>query len=238
MRILFLLVVLANAVFFAVHQGYFGKLIADGREPERIGNQQQPERIKPISQRQFDALSMSPLPADVQMVGSSRVSPDVLGASLQGKECIEFGGFANQDLKRFEALLPPLQLGERLTQRSAEEQTNWAVFIPPFKTRAEAEKKAEELHRLGLTDFFIILDESNFRFAISFGIFKTEESARSHLATLSKKGVRTAQTGNRSVTLSKTWFQFHKMDTALLDKLVAIRPDYPNQELLECEAKQ
>ncbi|TAK92434.1 MAG: SPOR domain-containing protein [Burkholderiaceae bacterium] len=237
MRLLFLFIVLANAVFFAVHQGYFGSLIADGREPERMNNQLQAERLTLLSQAQFDALTQNGSPPESPALDAARTSAEAVHTSLQGKDCVEFGGFANQDLKHFEALLPTLQLGGKISQRTADEQAKWAVFIPPLKTRADVDKKVEELHHLGVTDFFIITDDPDLRNAISFGVFKTEEAAQSQLAALTKKGVHSAQVGNRNVQLHKTWYRFEKMEAGLLDKLVALRSDFPNQELTECAAK-
>lgn len=228
MRVLFLLVLLANLLFFVLYQGYFGKIIPDNREPERITLQVQPEKVHLLTAQEFTVQTM--LSPD----GLHQLPPETLLAILRDKACVQFGGFAGDDQQRIENWLTPLNLDEQVALLKVDEQVNWSVLIPPLKSRADADKKAQELRNLGINDFFIISDESEFRFAISLGVFKNEESAKAYLAKLNRKGVRSAKVTLRAVILNKLYLQFLKPDTALLEKLIAIKSSYPNQELREC----
>jgi len=89
--------------------------------------------------------------------------------------------------------LEPLGLGSRLSQRRAEEIASYWVFMPPLRNRQAANSKAAELRKLGVEDFFIVQEDPKFRFAISLGVFKSEEAAKARLEELKKRGVRSGR---------------------------------------------
>ncbi|MDR0528529.1 MAG: hypothetical protein LBG69_02820 [Zoogloeaceae bacterium] len=84
-------------------------------------------------------------------------------------------------------------------QVSTRRDETWWVYIPQQTGRAAAEKKAAELTKLGVTDFFIV-NEGDYRFAISLGVFSRdgEEAAQRHLQVLRGKGVRSAVAAPRA----------------------------------------
>lgn len=97
------------------------------------------------------------------------------------------------------------------------------------------EKKAGELRKLGVEDFFIIQDNSPMRWGISLGVFKQEDAARTHLAALNQKGVQSARIGQRTVTSSQVAFQIRDLDKegkAAFDK---IKAGFPRQETRKCQ---
>jgi len=68
--------------------------------------------------------------------------------------------------------------------------------------------ESDRAQELGVEDFYVVQEDSKFRFAISLGVFKTEEAARSRLAELRKKGVRTARVDPRETSVQKVFFMF------------------------------
>ena len=76
--------------------------------------------------------------------------------------------------------------------RSAEARASpaWWVFIPPQASRPAAFGKAIELKDLGVEDYFVVQDEGEHRWALSLGIFRTEEAAQARLSALQEKGCR------------------------------------------------
>ncbi len=148
--------------------------------------------------------------------------------------CTEVGNFGPDDAKRFSAELASLSLGDRVKQRALQEVANHMVYIPPQADKEGAEKKAGELRKLGVEDFFIIQDNSPMRWGISLGVFKHEDAARTHLAALNQKGVRSARIGQRTVTSSQVAFQVRDLDEdgkAALDK---VKAGFPKQEMRKC----
>jgi hypothetical protein len=148
--------------------------------------------------------------------------------------CSEWGGFAVAEAPKAEQALAPLALGARLVQRRSDETAGWWVFIPPQGNRATALKKTAELKSLGIDDYFILQDEGKMRWAVSLGIFSTEEAARNRLEALRAKGVRSAQTGERDTAVSKIWFQVRGADAALLARLRESAKEFPGTEVRAC----
>lgn len=147
--------------------------------------------------------------------------------------CTEIGNFNTEDAKRVAAQLSALSVGSRIEQRPVREVTSHIVYIPPQADRESAEKKAEELRGLGVDDFFIIQDNSSLRWGISLGVFKTEDAARTHLANLNQKGVRSARIGERSANLVA--LQVRDMEADKKAVLERIKARFPKQEIRRCE---
>lgn len=149
--------------------------------------------------------------------------------------CIEWGGFAVAEAPRGEKALEPLALGARLSQRRSEETAGWWVFIPPQGNRAAALKKTAELKLLGIDDYFMIQDEGNMHWAVSLGVFSSEDAAKSRLEALRARGVRSAQTGERDTQVAKIWFQVRGADAALQAKLREIAQGLVGTEVRDCQ---
>nr|WP_302476158.1 SPOR domain-containing protein [Azonexus fungiphilus] len=79
-----------------------------------------------------------------------------------------------------------------MERRPAGESTGWWVHIPPLANKAAADKKAQELKALGVSDYFVV-QEGATRNAISLGIFSSEKGGRERLAELQAQGVRSAK---------------------------------------------
>jgi hypothetical protein len=137
------------------------------------------------------------------------------------------------DAPRAEKALEPLELGTRLAQRRSEEAAGWWVFIPPQGSRQGALKKATELKALGVVDYFIVQDDSEHRWAVSLGVFRSEEAAQARLAALRSQGVRSAQVGPRG-TVAKVWYQVTSVDAPLQARLRDIARQLEGSELKEC----
>ena len=152
--------------------------------------------------------------------------------------CVEWGSFSPQDAPRAEQRLEPLALGVRLAQYRGEETASWWVFIPPQPNRATAQKKAAELKKLGVDDYFVVQEEGKLRWALSLGVFRAEEAARARLETLRARGVRSAQVGRRETRVPKIWYQVRTVDAALNAKLQEIARDFEGATLHECTPRK
>jgi len=216
-RTLFLLLVLANVVFFAWAR-YVSPPEA-GADPLPLARQIEPEKLKVINPGE----PMVPAPAAARPAPSASVA-----------KCMEWGSFTLADAARAEKALEPLALGPRLTQRRTEEQAHWWVFIPPASNRALAVKKAAELKTLAVDEYFVMQDEGPHRWAISLGVFRTEDGARARLAALRAQGVRTAEMAERETTVPKVWLQVSGVDGALLARLKDTARTAEGSELREC----
>lgn len=282
LKFFFFILLLANGGLLAYQQGIFETLFPSGREPARIKNQINADKLTlekppeaepaqgeaakpPASGTQvappapaapapaFVPAPAVPAPAAPAAPAASEPAPAGAAPAAAARTvaldadtiapparpvvlvCAEIGNFNAAEAKRFSAQLAPLSLGPKVTQRQVQEVATHMVYIPPQGDKEAAEKKAGELRRLGVEDFFIIQDNSPLRWGISLGVFKMEEAARAHLANLNQKGVRTARIGQRSVSTNLVAFRLRNLDAESRDALQKIRAGFARQEMRNCE---
>lgn len=233
MRALFLLLVAINLALYAWPRYYATADSAADPEPQR-------REINPASIRLLTGPELANLPAlkpkpvnEAARSASAEAPPP--GAQAAAGSCLEWGGFAVAEAPRAEKALEPLALGARLSRRRSEETAGWWVFIPPQGSRGGALKKTAELKSLGIEDYFILQDEGKLRWAVSLGVFSSEEAAMSRLEALRAKGVRSAQTGERESQVAKVWFQVRNPDAALQARLKEISRASPGTEIRDCQ---
>ncbi len=215
MRVVFLLLVLANAAFIA-----YAKFFADARsfESQLLDQQLSPEAIRLL------------LPADVAARAQKRAEAPRTVA------CLEWGAFGVIDAARAQEALVPLALGDKLSQRITEDVAGFWVYVAPQGSRQAAIQKAAELKRLGVAEFFIVQEDPKFRFAISLGVFKTAEAARAFLEQLRAKGVRSAQVGPRESQVQKIFLQVQGIPEPVGAKLNELKQGFPGTDVKPCAA--
>ena len=228
MRTLFFLLVLANVAFFAWTR--FAAAPDAGGDPLPIGRQIEPEKLKIISPADLPAAPVAQKPAPPPPAPPSAPPPP----APPPVACLEWGSFTVADAPRAEKALEPLALGARLAQRRSEETVSWWVFIPPQGSRQRALKKAAELKSLRIKDYFIVQDESDHRWAVSLGVFRSAEAAQARLAALRGQGVRDAQAGPRDTAVARIWYQVTSVDAPLQARLRDLAGQLAGSELKEC----
>jgi len=211
-RALFLLLIAANLGFYAWTRQIDPR--EQGRDPEPLARQIEPQKLTIVA------------PESLQ----------TQAAAKQRRSCIEWGSFSSVDAARAEQALAPLALGPRLAQRRSEETAHWWVFLPPQGNRQGALRKVEELKGLGVEEFFVMQEEGRLRWAISLGVFRTEDSAKARLEALRAKKVRGVQLGERDTQVAKVSFQVRDADEALVAKLREQVQGFAGSELRECAA--
>jgi len=218
-----------NAALFAYGRGYLGHFSGNEREPERLLNQLNADKLAIISPEKANNAAAA-VAASAAAAASAKAAPEVLA-------CVEIASFVLADARRFEAQLAPLNLGDRQSRHNlpGTEVSSYIVHIPPQGSKEGADKKAAELRGLGVTNYFIMSDNSPLRWGISLGVFKTEGAAQNLLAALMKQGVRTARITPRMSGSKLLGFQFREVDAPLKAKLEQIRAAYPNTETRACK---
>jgi hypothetical protein len=221
MKLAFLLLVLVNLLLFAWLQGAFGRYGEGGREPERVARQIEPERIRVLTEKDVQALRER-----------ARSSSNGLDPSAP-QACVEFGDFPQADAARVEKLLAGLPAA-KVTSLPVEAPGWFMVYLPPHKTWAEAERRAEELRKLGVKDLQVMSESAALKFAISLGSFRDPNAAKAHLAALEKMGVKGVRMSDKASTVTLTRFQLRDMDPVSAQQLAAVRNDFPGQSLRPC----
>jgi hypothetical protein len=231
LKITFWLLLAVNAGLLAFQHGYLDDLFPSTREPTRLSQQLNADKLKLLTSAEAPpAKAAAPVAAATTPASSTAASaPAAIVAA-----CVEVGAFDETEAKRFETQLAPLALGERLTRRSVQENSRYIVYIPPLGNKDAADKKAAELKRMGVEDFFVMQDGSPLQWGISLGVFKSEEAARKQLAGLTQKGVRSARITAHGTGPSKTVFQLRSLDAAAQASLQKITQGFPRQEARNC----
>jgi hypothetical protein len=219
MRTLLLVLVLANLALFAWWR-YMSPADA-GLDRLPLARQIEPDKLKIVPPAELTRAPAKKAPAQAAAPGAP--------------SCIEWGSFTLADAPRMEKALEPLGLGERLAQRRTEETAGWWVFIPSQGSRQAALKKAAELKALGVEEFFVLAEDSQFRWALSLGVFRNEDAAQARLAALRNQGVRTARVGPRELVVPKVWLQVKSVDAATETRLKEIAGKVEGSELRGCQ---
>ncbi len=144
--------------------------------------------------------------------------------------CAEWGEFSGDDLLRAQQSLAALKLGDKLAQRSVEQDHGYWVYIPPMKKRTQVEKKIALLKEHGVKDYFVVLEKGRWLNAISLGVFKSNEAAQKFLDTLDTKALGPVKLGIRKSKLKFTVFVMKGLDAGMVDKLNALQKGFPDSE--------
>ena len=230
MKLVFLLLLLLNVALFAWQQGAFGHFAESGREPERIARQLQPDRIRVLSER--DVQELRERASQARSVSAAAPVPSPPDLSLP-QACVEFGDFQASDVARVEAALLQLGLGSRQTARPVEVPGWYMVYLPPYKTRPEAERAAGEVAKRGVKDL-LVLGEGPLKLGISLGSFRDPELARAHAAAVEKLGVQNVRVSDKPSPVTATRYHLRELDAAAAQQLASIRKEFPAQSIRPC----
>lgn len=205
MRVLVFLLILFNLLFFSYTQGYLGA----EEHPDALRSQLQvkPELLRVVSRgegavetetkvvTEVTPSTPEPVPGPDESVTQQAQPQPQPQVQAESPGCILVPDLLQDAASR----LSVQARGAGLKVISQNETRGWWVFIPPQVDKRAADKKASELQRLGVTDFFVVTSEKGPKFSISLGVFSTEEAAKKRLEQLKGQGVRSAQVGQRRV---------------------------------------
>lgn len=176
LRLLLLVLVLANAVYFAWTSGLlrtYGFAPAPQNEPQRVAQQIKPEALRVLSASELKGVEAQVL------------------ADAAPKECLEAGPFdAAQTVALRQALESALPAGA--WQLGAVVQpARWIVYMGKYPTAEALGKKRAELVNMNLK--IEALTNPALEIGISLGGFDDEAAAKAELARLAQRGIRTAR---------------------------------------------
>lgn len=246
----FWLLVIGNAALFAMQWGYLGATGSEHHEPTRLMQQLHPEALSilpansaklvaPVNAGRSVASAPAatgvasddvPVPASVQPEAKPSVKAELIA-------CTEFGNFNSVEARKFDSQLSALNLSVKPTTHSVQEASSHMVYIPSQDGKDGADRRAAELRRLGIQDFYIMPESqpnAALRWGISLGVFRTEEAAKAYIGELIPKGVRSARIIARSTSSTKQVYQWRNLNPTAKSTLEGLRARFPNQELRNC----
>jgi hypothetical protein len=251
LKILFWLLVAINGALFAWGQGLLDRQPVQRTEPQRLTEQLHPEQLillppsPPPAAAESESNAAAAAP-DQPVVAAAPVSPASLPDPIQVipasppppaeklLACVEIGNFDLNEAKLFRTKASAAKLSTQPAQRGVQEVASYMVFIAAEDGREGAERRAAELHRLGLNDFYILPASSPLRDAVSLGLFKTEAAAKAYVGQLIPKGVRSARITERKASTNKVAFRWRDLNAADQAGFAALAAAFPNQSRRDC----
>jgi hypothetical protein len=230
LRALVLLLVLANAGFFAWSHGWLQTLGAgptSSAEPQRMAQQIKPESMRLLTVtdvRELDTAAALP---------TNPAAPGLNTAAAPGNtECLQAGVFTDEQAgalrSRLQAALPP----GSWTLASVTEPGRWLVFMGRFNNDEAMAIKRGELSRLGVP--YQALSTPALGAGLSLGAFSVQADAERELARLGGKGVRSARVVQDKVELRGELLTLPVVDAALKAQLEGIKVQLVGKVLQGC----
>lgn len=205
LRALVLLLLLANAAFFAWWQGWLDPVLpprADHREPERLAAQVRPESITVLNQRA----------ASAALAAASATEREVL-------LCLEAGPFSEAAATAAETVLVGHSVPDGSVAREPQwSNYTWGVVMGRFPDRDTMRAKAEELKKLAVRYDELTVPPALVP-GLRLGNFSDRYGAETALNNLAKKGVRSARVAQLPTGTAQWWLRVARADAEMQTRL-------------------
>jgi hypothetical protein len=210
LRLVALLLLLANGVYFAWSQGLlaaWGLAPVQQSEPQRMQQQLRPEALRVLT-------------PDEDRRGAAAA------AAARTSECLQAGPF---DDAQAGALREALSANAALPASSwsldvVVQPARWIVYMGKYPEADMLAKKKAELRARGVS----------FEPGLSLGGFETQAAALAHLEALSQKGVRTARVVQERAETRSQRLTLAAVDEALRQRLDDLKPLLNGKPLRAC----
>ncbi len=162
---------------------------------------------------------------------SAASAPRANSASNGAQSCLEWGNFARQESSAVRAVLDTLNLGERLSTRQVSLSSGFWVYLPPPATQGDQPKRLARLRRLGIEGYSELKVEGKLRGAISLGLFRNQDGAAEHLASIKRKGLEGALLEPHELPGEQTVFRIRAPEPAVVTQLGELKATHPGTDL-------
>lgn len=217
LRALLVLLLLANAGFYAWTQGWLAPLLppsSDAREPERLAAQLRPELITVLT---AGAVSAAVAAASSASAPASEAEPPPL--------CLEAGPFNEAGAVAAEAVLAQQGVPDgAVTRELVARSYTWGVVMGRFPDREALRARADELRRLNVR-FEELATPPALVPGLRLGNFSDRYGAEAALNTLAAKGVRGARVAPLPSGTAQQWLRAARADAELQTRLKSLPPE-------------
>lgn len=244
LRLLSMVLALANAIVFAWSQGYLGQAEASQHEPQRLQAQIKPQQLVLLTAEQARAAANEARAAaqaaalaaqQAQAAAAAAAAPAAPAVPLLA--CIQAGPFTPADAARFHARLQPLGQAVKPQRISLthQEVSSHLVYLPPDGGRAGAQRRAADLKQRGVENHFIMQGDTPLRWGISLGLFKSEAAAKKLVSQLQQKGVRNVRIQPRGPQTTRNAYQFRDIEAPLRERLATLAANFNGAAVRNCD---
>ena len=221
LRLVVLLLVLANALYFAWSHGHLASVgfapLAQ-TEPQRLAQQIKPEKMRVVglddaSKRQATTVVTAPL----------------LPAAT---ECLQAGVFTQTQTAVLSAALTSTLPAGSWVLEGAVEPARWIVYMGRYASVDSAIKKRGELRGLNVASELV--NTAPLAPGLSLGGFDTEGEAATALALVSRRGVKTAGIRQERAEVRGQRLKLPVVSSELRNALAALTPQLAGKALQAC----
>jgi len=206
LRLLVLVLLLANGTYFAWSQGYLrsvGAAPVQQAEPQRLEQQVRPEALRLLSAEE------------------SRRIESTAASAARAPECLQAGLFDDRQAAAVRQAVEPLLPAGAWTMEAATEPARWIIYMGKYLTPDAASKKKSELRQLGVS--FESLSNQALEPGVSLGGFTSQAAAQQQLDRLAQRGVRTARVVQEREEARGQLLKLPVVDDALRPRLDDVR---------------
>jgi hypothetical protein len=217
LRLVALLLLLANAAYFAWSQGLllpWGFGPAQQSEPHRLAQQIRPESVRLLK------------PDDVR-----RLETAAAAAATRPAECLAAGPWDDAQVQSLRTALEGWPAGSWNFEPQVE-PARWIVYMGKYASADLVNRKKAELRQLGIS--FEPLSNASLEPGLSLGGHASEESAKAQMDAMVERGVRTARVVQERPELRGQRLVLPAIDDALRPRLEELRPLLNGKSLRPC----
>ena len=222
LRLLALLLILANAGYYAFSQGLlavYGLAPATQTEPQRMAQQIKPEALRILD------------PQEIAQLESATPSARAV-ANPSATECLQVGIFNEEQTMVLRERLVSTLPQDSWVIESALVPARWLVYMGKYNSDEAVLKKRSELRGLGVS--FEAMNNASLEPGLALGNFKTQLEAQAELARIAKKGIKTAKVIQERAEQRGQRLKLPAVNTALRRQLDAIKPQLAGKALQPC----
>jgi hypothetical protein len=216
LRLAVLLLLLANAAFYAWSQGW---LAAAGVEPAR---QTEPQRLR--QQIKPEALRIVP-------AKEAQAFDSAAAATVKPAECLEAGVFDDGQVAGVRDALQAWPAGSWSLEPTVE-PPRWIIYMGKYPTMDNVSRKKAELRQMGVS----FEDPSNpaLQPGLSLGGFQTQAAANAQMESLVQRGIHTAKVVQERPEVRGQRLKLPAVDDSLRPRLEQLKAALNGKTLRSC----
>lgn len=226
LRLIFFLLLLFNVAFLAWQQGVTSEQDSE-REPQRLSQQQSPEKLIVLLPRDVQApagdlvATVSPPAATpVSSAPATAPTPSAVDAAKPAPIlCRALSGFKLAEARQWVAVTAPRVHDIKFSVVPDEAASSYDVLIAALAGKDGAESKLKEIKALGINTPIRTIVDGPDKFALVFATLPTEAEAKTYLQSLTDKGIKTARVVGRIPPTALAQVEMRNLDEARLKNL-------------------
>jgi hypothetical protein len=214
LRLIVLVLALANAAYFAWSQGLlasWGIAPAQQSEPQRLEQQIKPQALRVLAVDE-----------------ARRVE---LAAAVKSAECLQAGPLEEAQLPAVKQVLDAWPVNA-WTLEPAVEPPRWIVYMGKYLTVDNVNRKKSELRQMGIS--FEPLSNPALEPGLSLGGFASQQEATAQMEVLAQRGVRTAKVVQERPEVRGQLLKLPAVDDLVRARLDDLKPALAGKPLRAC----